>query len=121
MAERGSDPSGGGLHRADPRCDDDVDRLPVAPRFAVDELEDQRGEAVDASIARGDQRDAASGGGKVEGEPRALLLRADRARMAALALDRPAEEIEVEAVANDILGGGDEGARLGGAPGRVAG
>src|SRR5258705_28741 len=37
--------------------------------------------------------------------------------MAALARDRPAEEIEIKAVADDILGGGGGRACLGGGPG----
>ena len=66
MPERGPDPGCGGLHRADSGCDDDLDRLPVTTRFTVNELEHQRSEAVDTGIARRDQRDRTSGGGKVE-------------------------------------------------------
>src|SRR5205823_898975 len=69
---------------------------------------------------RRDQRYRASGGGEVEGEPGTLRLSPDCAVMAALLKGRAAEQIEIEAVPDDVVGRVDQGAGFGRAPGRVA-
>ena len=102
MAERRADPGRGGLHRADPGRDRNLDRRPVAPLLALDQLEDQRGETVNTGIAGRDQRHRAPLGRQIERQPRPLRLLADRAVVPALAGDRAAEQVEIEAVADNI-------------------
>ena len=98
-----------------------ADRRPVAPPFALDQLEHQRGEAVDAGVAGRDQRDRPSLGRQIEREPHPRRLFADRAVMPALAGDRTAEQVEIKPVADDFVGRREQRGRLRGPPCRIAG
>ena len=121
VAERRAGPRRRGLHRADPGRDHDLDRRPVAAPLALDQLEDQRREAVDAGIARRHQRDRPALGRQIERQPRPRRLLADRAVVPALAGDRSAEQVEIEAVADDFVGRRKQRGGLRGAPSRIAG
>ena len=79
-----------------PGATDDLDRRPVAPPLALDQLEDQRGEAVNAGIAGRDQRDRPAAAARSSASRARAASCADRAVVPALAGDRAAEQIEIE-------------------------
>src|SRR5205814_8345513 len=64
--------------------------------------------------------DRAALGGEIEREAHPLFFRTDFAVVASLASDRAAEQVEIKAIADDIVGGREQSARFGGAPCRIA-
>src|SRR5207302_379987 len=104
VAERGAGPRRCRLQCRNTRENGEYDPTPFRPRLAIDQLENKAGEAIDAGIARGDQRDPATLGGKIEGATRSLHLGAERHGMSRLAGDRQAKEVEIEGVADDVAG-----------------
>ena len=104
MAERRAQARGRGLQRRDARGRRaSATRRQAGSLLAVEQLEDQRRHGVDAGIARADEGDAASGGGKVERLAAAILLRPQREAVLRGAGQQVRGEVEIEAVADDLV------------------
>ncbi len=87
-------------------------RLQPAILRAFQQLESECCEPVDAGIARRDQRHIAARCGEVEGAAHAAFLLAERGLVLRLAGDRIGDEVEIEAVADDVAGVGRAPSRL---------
>jgi len=120
MPERRAGARGGGLDRADSRSDGDFDRRPVAALFAIDQLEDQRREPIDPGVARRDQCDRAPLGREIERQARPLLFGPDCAVVTPFTADRASEQVEIEAIANDVVRFGEQCAGFRRPPGGIA-
>ncbi len=103
VAQRGAQARGRGLKRRDPGADADRHTAPRRPVLAVEKLEDQRRHGVDAWIAGADEGDAVSGGREVQRLAAAILLRPQREAMLRGAGQQVRGEVEIEAVADDLL------------------
>ena len=121
MAERRTDSRRRGVHGADPGRDHDLDRRPVAAPLALDQLEDEGSETVNAGIARRNQCDRPALCSQIERQPGPRRLLADRTVVPALAGDASAEQIEIEPIADNFVGRRKQRGGLRGPPSRIAG
>ena len=110
MADGCAGAGGGGLERADAGLHGKLDAAPaLVAGLAVQQLEEQRGHAIDAGIAGGDQGDAAPFCRERERGACALLLRADGVGVARAARRGRPQQVEIAAVADEVGSAGDGG------------
>ncbi len=93
----------------------------VFARATVEQFEDERAHGVDAGIAGADQRDVMAFAGTLQRVTAAGLFAAQGEIAALLACGERAEQVDIEAVAHQLFGVGDEAGDFGRAPGGLAG
>ncbi len=120
MVDHRAGPGRRGLQGRNAGRHHDGQTVPGGAVLAVHQFEDQGGQGIDPGVSRTDQGDRAAFGGQIEGKAGPGFLGPHRADMAGLA-GNDVQEIEIEAIADQIGGLGDGPAGLRGSPGGLAG
>ena len=120
VAEGRAGDGGRRLQGGDAGADGDGDARPGGIGGAFQQLEHQRRQGVDAGVAGADQGHVAALGGAGQREAAALDLGTEREVVARLAGGGGADQVEIEAVADQLLGLGQQLLRLARAPAQVA-
>ena len=90
--------------------------VPRRPVLAVEQLENQGGERVNASVAGADQRHPPALRGEIKREANPRFLLRQRRLMPSLTDDQVGDQVKVKAVTHDIRGGVKRSYQFGGTP-----